>query len=169
MQARCAALGLGLLGACADPAPAIRDLRLTAPSGAVELVPVPAEGLAVAWTADVDGDVALAFTLAPDRAGDPVVAVATIDAAAGTTTGRCPARPAAAPAARRGHRRRSRAGHRQRQRDRRHAGRRVRRRGATFTAPTSTATWTSRRPSAGRSASSWRRRRWARPRRASCW
>ncbi len=86
MQARRAALGLGLLAACADPAPAIRDLRVTAPSGAVELVPVPGEALAIAWTADVDGEVALAFTLAPDRAGDPVVAVATIDAAAGATT-----------------------------------------------------------------------------------
>ncbi len=86
MQARRAALGLGLLAACADPAPAIRDLRLTAPTGAVELVPVPAEGLAIAWTAEVDGDVALALTLVPDRVGDPVVAIATVDAAVGATT-----------------------------------------------------------------------------------
>jgi hypothetical protein len=86
MQARCAALGLGLLGACADPAPAIRDLRLTAPSGAVELVPVPAEGLAVAWTADVDGDVALTLGMVPDRVGDPTIAMATVPATVGLLT-----------------------------------------------------------------------------------
>lgn len=73
-------------GACADPAPAIHDLRLTAPAGAVELVPVPGEALAIAWTAAVDGEVALALTLVPDRPGDPAVAVATVAAAAGATT-----------------------------------------------------------------------------------
>ncbi|MBP6849456.1 MAG: hypothetical protein KA201_37195, partial [Kofleriaceae bacterium] len=86
MQARRAALGLGLLAACADPAPAIRDLRVTAPSGAVELVPVPGEALAIAWTADVDGEVALALGLVPDRVGDPTIAMGTVPATVGLLT-----------------------------------------------------------------------------------
>ncbi|MBL8621615.1 MAG: hypothetical protein JNK64_09935 [Myxococcales bacterium] len=85
---RRALLFASLAAACADPAPtpAIRDLRVTAPSGAVELVPVPAEGLAVAWAADVDGDVELALGLVPDRVGDPTIALGTVPATVGRLT-----------------------------------------------------------------------------------
>ena len=85
---RRALLFASLAAACADPAPtpAIRGLRVTAPSGAVELVPVPGEGLAVAWTAEVDGDVALTLGLVPDRVGDPTIALGTVPATVGRLT-----------------------------------------------------------------------------------
>ena len=74
---RAAVFGLIAMTACGEDsgAPRVDELRLTAPVGVVELVPVPGEALAVTWRADTEGadDVRLALALEPGRVGDPVV------------------------------------------------------------------------------------------------
>lgn len=94
---RTAVLGLVAIAACADDhgPPRVDGLRLTAPVGVVELVPVPDEALAITWRADTDGadDVRLALTLEPDRPGDPIVPVADVALADGAATWSLPSPP----------------------------------------------------------------------------
>ena len=85
-------LPLTLVAACADPDPAVRGLRLTAPVGTAELVPVPDEALTVAWTAEVDGDPQLALRLVPD-AGGPPLELGSVAARPGALVWRLPAPP----------------------------------------------------------------------------
>ncbi|MEZ4404122.1 MAG: hypothetical protein R3B06_29135 [Kofleriaceae bacterium] len=88
---------LALVAGCAGPAPAtIADLRVTAPTGAAEVVPVADEALAIAWTATVTGAVDLTLALVPDQPSNPAVTLATVDAAAGQLRWLVP-RPPPAP------------------------------------------------------------------------
>lgn len=79
------------LGACADPPATVTDLRLTAPVGVAELVPMPGEALTVAWTATATGAATLRLALAPGRPGDPEVALGDVDLALGALTWPLPA------------------------------------------------------------------------------
>jgi hypothetical protein len=69
------------LVACTDPDPSLQTFRFTAPGPAIELVPVPGESLAIAWTAEHDGALDVDLELRPTNPpGDPIgLGLASID------------------------------------------------------------------------------------------
>lgn len=83
-----------VLAGCDDGAPAaVRSFRFTAPGPAVEVLPVPGEQLALAWQADVDGDVRATLALRPVTPSGPALALGEAAVADGGATWTVPDPP----------------------------------------------------------------------------